>query len=393
MSPRNFQPDDLSAFYFASNSTSSSPSQQIHDHIINNCNHHHDPTHTASDKCHFYCYTDPICVDWMEAKWEQSTSGHGTSTRTRGRCLRTTRDVAAGELLFVTSPIVFAPVQEIHHEWKQSQQQHGIRPTNGTHDQSVASVAEEVLLRQCHQALQADPSTSVHGRAVVNSLSVLEDGSYHNELSSTLPSIECLTGQDDTVVNLSKAHSSSLFVFTNDRILQIIRRNAFGGDFATAQSVEQRWKSGDDSYLPHRLLGLYPLAAMINHSCTPNAVRVFAPNEIMIVHACQPIAAGNEIVWSYIPLTQTVQQRRQCLVETHGFVCNCERCYTEDNVALNQDYESVSDLEERLHSKSFSIIITSPVQRYLRVSYLPIYMDYLNQSASDPTKHPELLQL
>eukprot|EP00980_Cylindrotheca_fusiformis_P010863 scaffold2462_cov127-Cylindrotheca_fusiformis.AAC.20 len=82
------------------------------------------------------------------------------------------------------------------------------------------------------------------------------------------------------------------------------------------------------SYTPPHILGIFPLAAMLNHSCSPNAVRSYA-NGIMIVHSASPISAGSEVSWSYIPPTQVFAERRRALKRKHGFVCKCDRCTLE----------------------------------------------------------------
>jgi len=266
----------------------------------------------------------PIRVDWMDHKDRQ------------GRCVRATRDIAPGEALFVVPPLVAAPVAEVYREWRSTTQ-----PT-----MSVAQAAEQVLVRQCQTAVRAGNSLGV-----IHALSALEDGSSSKPF---VPSIHLLLGrdQDENLLSSSGDEPATKNYFSDERLLQIIRRNAFGGDFVTDRVVEQRWtnetnnnnsssSSSDSSntYMPQRLLGHYPVAAMINHSCLPNAVRVFCgrAQEIMVVHACQRIAQGEEIVWSYIPLTDPVAVRRQRLEQQHGFVCCCERCRAEEAVDVPID--------------------------------------------------------
>lgn len=153
------------------------------------------------------------------------------------------------------------------------------------------------------------------------------------------------------------------------------------------------------------LIGMYPLAAMLNHSCSANAVRCYA-GEVMIVHACQDISKGSEIVWGYIPAVQPMVERRRVLRKKHGFVCKCERCLVESKHLRNEilpatskgnlsiasrwnrcivdvrDSDSseanicnaYSALEEVLNSS----FLTNEAKRYLRVAFTNLHFNYFN---------------
>ena len=388
-------PTDLSHLYFSN-------------HADKNGNREH------QQHCHYY-YVGPIRVDFHPGS--------------KGRCLRAERDIEMGELLFVTPPLISAPVDEVYDEWSKSPDLSSPHHEHQEHASSsccsVAEAAERVLLRRCRAICGVDSK-------VRNALSVLQDGT--TTTAASLPSIDQLLGRDSRD-DSNPINFSAKQEFDDERLLQIIRRNAFGADFITDAVVERKWRmdhKGDDDpaidhakrhyYRPPRLLGHYPLAAMLNHSCRPNAVRVFCHDgETMVVHACQRIAQGNEIVWSYIPLTQSVEERRQRLQKAHGFICQCERCQAEaavvqsirwhsssntDNDGI--DVHSAQDLEALLSSSGRPTCsstknddtanvdyskLPNATQRYLRVSHLSLYMDYLNRTANCPDLFPDLLQL
>jgi len=332
-------------------------------------------------------FIGPIRVDWMDHKDRQ------------GRCVRATRDIAPGEALLVVPPLVAAPVAEVYREWCHDASQQIMS--------SVAQAAEQVLVRQCQTAVRAG------NLGVIHALSALEDGSSSKPF---VPSINLLLGrdQDENLLSSSGDEPATKNYFSDERLLQIIRRNAFGGDFVTDRVVEQRWtnetnnsSSSSNTYMPQRLLGHYPVAAMINHSCLPNAVRVFCgrAQEIMVVHACQRIAQGEEIVWSYIPLTDPVAVRRQRLQQQHGFVCRCERCRAEQavdvpmNIIRNNTKDAALALEEWLTSagsknnSATTARLSNTVQRYLRVSHFSLYLDYLNADGASTENADALLKL
>jgi SET domain len=147
------------------------------------------------------------------------------------------------------------------------------------------------------------------------------------------------------------------------------------------------------------LLGLYPLAAMLNHSCLANAVRVYV-GELMIVHACQDIAAGEEVVWSYLPPTTEYGPRRELLQQQHGFVCHCQRCRVEKEATGSVIDETLSEWNTHLVEVSGMSVdqvkalydafdyldtvlggdssLSNEAKRYLRVGYTYLHMNYLN---------------
>lgn len=170
--------------------------------------------------------------------------------------------------------------------------------------------------------------------------------------------------------------------------------------------MQAQWKSNGD-YTPPNVLGVFPLAAMINHSCTPNAVRTFS-NGCMVAHACQAIPAGAEVLWSYIPPTLVTVDRRRAIKKRHGFVCKCERCMIEakelrkdllpvnlkqaldnadkwnegmldmsriDEASKRQLCAATIHLEETLFS---SKSLSNEVKRHLRVGYTNLHFNYFN---------------
>ena len=65
-------------------------------------------------------------------------------------------------------------------------------------------------------------------------------------------------------------------------------------------------------------MGLYPVGAMVNHSCTPNAMQSFAGRRIAF-RAIRPIAAGDEVTISYVELAATRAERRAALMAGYCF--------------------------------------------------------------------------
>ncbi|KAG2485215.1 hypothetical protein HYH03_016002 [Edaphochlamys debaryana] len=81
---------------------------------------------------------------------------------------------------------------------------------------------------------------------------------------------------------------------------------------------------------PASVLGLWPEAALINHSCAPNA-SVLPLGGALYVRAGRALQEGEEVTVSYLAagLFSPVAQRRSLLRASHGFLCACPRCRME----------------------------------------------------------------
>lgn len=75
-------------------------------------------------------------------------------------------------------------------------------------------------------------------------------------------------------------------------------------------------------------ISIFATGARFNHSCAPNAVYRWNTNlNALTVHACQPIAAGDEICVYYGfdgHVTRSARQTR--LKSSFGFDCTCAKC-------------------------------------------------------------------
>jgi len=73
---------------------------------------------------------------------------------------------------------------------------------------------------------------------------------------------------------------------------------------------------------------LYPRAAMTNHSCQPNVETSFdwGTGAQLALVAIRPIAAGEEVLLSYVDETWPGELRRRKLLWDYGFLCTCPAC-------------------------------------------------------------------
>lgn len=81
----------------------------------------------------------------------------------------------------------------------------------------------------------------------------------------------------------------------------------------------------DSPLQPQLGSSLVSSAALINHSCDPNAHHLSEGPEL-VVRSSRKIAKNEEITISYIESTQSFEDRQRTLSTTYGFGCQCRKC-------------------------------------------------------------------
>eukprot|EP00439_Symbiodinium_sp_Y106_P069306 s1259_g11.t3 len=72
-----------------------------------------------------------------------------------------------------------------------------------------------------------------------------------------------------------------------------------------------------------------PIAALLNHSCSPNAAIVWqipAKGRTHRVQCIRDLSAGDEVLISYVDATRPWWIRQPSLKATYGFICDCDVC-------------------------------------------------------------------
>ena len=350
-----------------------------------------------------------------------------------GRGLTVTRDVSAGECLFVIPAVAAAPRDEVYDRFLDEEEEEDYDDIDDDVDTSNASssvkkdgtylerLTEDMLILQIQQLMDViDDEESQPKERVERARGLLQ--AFMSQMSSDeVPTAAIDADELMKILLLNKMESNSTVdtkILDRDTILNIIRRNAFGPDFHNYNAVASCWNTTPEGKRFYdRLLGVYPLSAMINHSCSPNAVRVFGRiptschpggtdfneiqgREVMIVHANKAIATGTEITWSYIPPSNPLNERRDSLLSKYGFKCNCSRCIQEEEALkanplitlgnhLPGDEASMRDIIQAIEQNSSC--------NEIRISYATLYLNYFNtalpSSLHDNEKIDDILKL
>lgn len=80
--------------------------------------------------------------------------------------------------------------------------------------------------------------------------------------------------------------------------------------------------------------GIYLASSIVDHSCNPNAVVTFYGKTINIrAIKDMPCLDWNQIRISYIDLMKTPYERQTELLESYYFLCQCDRCMDETQIA------------------------------------------------------------
>ncbi|KAK6506517.1 hypothetical protein TWF506_011423 [Arthrobotrys conoides] len=97
-------------------------------------------------------------------------------------------------------------------------------------------------------------------------------------------------------------------------------------------------------------LGIFPQAARLNHSCSPNVFHRYNPViNRLTVHALRDIEKGEELLTSYIDICHPTVVRRQIL-KHWGFRCRCSACDSPDD---DEDFrrKRIEDLFSKINKR------------------------------------------
>ncbi|KAG0585784.1 hypothetical protein KC19_2G038800 [Ceratodon purpureus] len=220
--------------------------------------------------------------------------------RGRGRGLVLTKDVEAGELLLVSNPIMFLPLQ------------YG--------DQTRNDISQAFVNGKVQEGFRKIIESSHSHNKGLEKLPTLYDG------EKALPAPSVHQTHFESASHLDAAH-----------IRRVIQLNAINGD------ATMGWKnlpgSGEqDQKVEH--WGLWWLPSFINHSCLPSSSPILV-GKALFVFASRDLRAGDEVTRPYFDIFQPLEQRKELSAKGWGFICYCPRCKLED--ALHTSLSKVTE--------------------------------------------------
>lgn len=111
-------------------------------------------------------------------------------------------------------------------------------------------------------------------------------------------------------INISEEEENAL-----KKICYVFDANAFETVVGVAESADD-----------FSLRGLFPISALLNHSCVPNVTHLFDKNQRMLFKSTVFIPKDAELLTSYTSLLWATAARRHHLYTTKHFYCQCQRC-------------------------------------------------------------------
>ncbi|XP_063236735.1 SET domain-containing protein SmydA-8-like [Bacillus rossius redtenbacheri] len=308
--------------------------------VMNHCNSHRheapaEQSGAASPVQEDVCCTERLLVAHLARSgfsqpaprpWALARSGIS------GRGLVATRDLQAGDLVLVDGPLVLAPRAS-----PRSPPLCAACHRGGVPLQACAAGCGLPLCARCDRSPAHRPECSAllawRGGKVA--------GSWSPCLLWVLGAVRCLGlgAADREVLRCLLAHGGP----THAVELEILEKELNGGPGPTeperdfmrlscrvmdANAFETPQPPEEDEAGPPSpsLRGLYPVAAMMNHACSPNTMHVCGKGHRMVVRAAAAVRVGEELTNSYTTLLWGTLARRRHLLATKHFLCRCERC-------------------------------------------------------------------
>ncbi|XP_044752268.1 SET and MYND domain-containing protein 4-like [Coccinella septempunctata] len=173
-------------------------------------------------------------------------------------------------------------------------------------------------------------------------LKLLHSSDFFGEI---IENTDALSEDDTFIVSLMIRHLE-LLQFNCHEIAEL--RNTIGGEDGVGNSYELQCIGA----------GLYPTAALFNHSCDPSIIRYNSKNKL-IVRTIKPIKKGDIIYENYGPIYTTMKRefRQQFLRKRYWFDCVCLPC-----VEYWPRLDEMNEQDMRIECKScFNVIVMNKV--------------------------------
>lgn len=122
----------------------------------------------------------------------------------------------------------------------------------------------------------------------------------------------------------------------NKKLLELSKQIlSITGKFnANSHSIYQYTERGQQNQILG--MGVYPNAAMFNHSCAPNCIflhgeksdqeHIFSKRTLLAIKTIRPIVRGEMLTIPYTTLNSDIFSRKYDLLLTKSFYCQCNRC-------------------------------------------------------------------
>ena len=250
------------------------------------------------------------------------------SSPSGSRGLHVTRDVAVGELLFVSKAVSAASKRDAEIE-------------------NVSLMAFDLVKMSLRYETQVLNTTKIihlciDNPAFYSTVCALYDGNFPS--SPSQPPLGIVDTEKHVIEQLGVVVDVDV-----GRLERIITCNSFSDP-----PFEPRIGSGgppdaggsSEFLKKHSFSSLFYLSSFCNHACFPNVKRAHF-GDVMVVRALRPLSQGDEITPGYISPGISIDERQKKLERSFGFKCDCWYCREEnmDGEAAQKRRKKIVDID------------------------------------------------
>ncbi|KAG8001463.1 N-lysine methyltransferase SMYD2-A [Nibea albiflora] len=151
----------------------------------------------------------------------------------------------------------------------------------------------------------------------------------------------------------------------------------------------------EDEELSHLGSAVFPDVALMNHSCSPNVIVTYK-GTVAEVRAVQEINPGDEIFNSYIDLLYPTEDRKERLLDSYFFTCQCTECTSKSKDKQKMEIRKLSsppDPEEIRSMSLFSLSVSLPSFFTASSAFCTLLVSLFLDSAAPPSELLEMCEL
>uniref|UniRef100_A0A3Q1CUM6 [histone H3]-lysine(4) N-trimethyltransferase n=1 Tax=Amphiprion ocellaris TaxID=80972 RepID=A0A3Q1CUM6_AMPOC len=124
----------------------------------------------------------------------------------------------------------------------------------------------------------------------------------------------------------------------------------------------------EDEELSHLGSAVFPDVALMNHSCSPNVIVTYK-GTVAEVRAVKEINPGEEIFNSYIDLLYPTEDRKERLLDSYFFTCQCTECTTKSKDKEKMEIRKLSSPPEPEEIKSMVRYAKNVIEEFRRAKH------------------------
>ncbi|XP_042873477.1 SET domain-containing protein SmydA-8-like [Penaeus japonicus] len=292
----------------------------------------------ASCRQAFYCKKECQKKHWNSGHKERCKPFKVMESKELGRYMVASRDLKAGDIIFKDEPLVVGPKTITEPVCLGC-----YKRVDGTYR---CSVCEWPMCGPACEKLPDHQPECVIGREIGSPIDI-QDFDEPNHFYELVYPLRCLALKKkspkkyEQLMSLESHYEDRkgtwVYKENHRRVVHMLRNYFFLQEFS-AQDVDSSEKSIhtvtgiiDVNALEIRLtdseiLGLYPVFAMLEHSCTPNTKHTFNASRQVVVKAAVDIKSGEHLSTMYTHVLWGTIARRDHLKHSKYFMCTCFRC-------------------------------------------------------------------